>query len=298
MLPVLGPGDARTFLSEFYDREQPVLLRGVATRPGATDAIARTLMERIDRDEPAERETLLWHDVRPELVETLCETPPLVLDLLDRDRAFLRERHVRVWLSVRGHSTPWHYDGNSLQVFNLQLRGSKRWRIVSPETPPMCLPFSTVGLRRDIGLGGRRAHEFDTEEGDLLFLPRYWFHSVRSTGELNVNLNWVLTPKRGPLPSPTARREAELLWIKRRLYPLLTPGLREDVDTYAGEGREAVEALTAGVSAGAAALRALRETLKIPLLLALLPAQLASLSAMKRSRRRLRARLLDPAATP
>ena len=119
-----------------------------------------------------------------------------------------------------------------------------------PETPLLCLPFSNIGMCRDYSLAGRRSFEFDLNEGDLLFLPRYWFHSVESMDDLNINLNWVLTPRRPPAATPSARREAEMMWIKRKLYPIMPRGVREAVDTYAGQGRPAIDALTRNVSAG------------------------------------------------
>lgn len=293
MIATLDAAERATFRADFFEKEEPVLLRNVATVPGAAESLARTLNAGIVRDEPEEENAMLWHDVRPDTIAHLYDAPPLVRELLESDEALLRERHVRVWLSVRGHWTPWHYDGNSLHVFNLQLRGCKLWRIVAPETPLMCLPFSNLGLSRDYSLARRRCFEFETNEGDLLFLPRFWFHSVTSLGDLNINLNWVLTPRREAAASRTARREAELLWIKRRLYRLLPPDLSRSLDTYAGQGLSAVDALTKNVSTGSGIVRALREALKIPLLLAHLPMYIRTVAAMKRSRRLLRARFLD-----
>jgi len=311
MIATLDAADRETFRVDFYEKEEPVLLRNVATVPGAVECLARTLKARIVRDEPDEENARLWHDIRPDTIAHLYETPQLIRELFESDDVLLRERHLRVWLSVRGHHTPWHYDANSIHVFNLQLRGTKRWRIVSPETPLMCVPFSNIGLYRNYSLARRRSFDFEANEGDLLFLPRYWFHSVTSLGDLNINLNWVLTPRR-PAASRTARREAELVWIKRRLYRLLPSDLRRSLDTYAGRHRNAVasvvraafgigmteDALTGNVAAGSAIVRALRETLKTPLVLAHLPMQLRTVAAMKRSRRLLRTRLPDTPIQP
>jgi hypothetical protein len=311
MIATLDVADRQIFRTDFYEKEEPVLLRNVATIPGAVESLARTLKAQIVHDEPDEKRARLWHDVRPDTIKHLYETPQLIRELFESDDVLLRERYVRVWLSVRGHHTPWHYDANSQHVFNLQLRGTKRWRIVSPETPLMCVPFSNIGLYGNYSLSRKRSFDFEAREGDLLFLPRYWFHSVTSLGDLNINLNWVLTSRR-PTASRTARREAELLWIKRRLYRLLPSDLRRSLDAYGIRQRNAVgsvvraafgigvaeDALTGNVGAGSAIVCALREALKIPLLLAHLPLQLRTVAAMKRSSRRLRTRLLDAPIQP
>jgi hypothetical protein len=230
---------------------------------------------------------LCW-DVRPEIVSDLCTIPAVIREALDREKAFLRPNHARVWFNLKGHKTPWHYDGHSLHVFNLQLKGRKRWRLVAPETPLMCMPLSSICLFSEYSLARRRHYEFETSEGDLVFVPRYWYHSVESLEDLNININWVLTPKTPPSDNPTSRRELELTWLKARIRPLLSKSARKYNVEYAGEGQAAIELLTRNVSFRAGLFRGFKEAAKAPLMLPGLVSQARNFRAARRSIRLLR----------
>lgn len=272
MIERIDSRDASAFAERYYATETPVILTGVAQSGADATALWRSLADRIARDDSAVRK-LLWVDVTPEVVTPLCPTPPVVQSLLDPARAHVRRNFVRVWFHHRGHVTPWHYDGNSLHVFNLQLAGRKRWRIVSPETPLTCIPFSNACLFDDYTLQGKRHHDFVLESGEMLFLPRHWFHWVESLAEANVNVNWVLSPKSTLKPSPTSRRDAEILWLRRRLDR--RPSEMGDVD----------EIIARSVSAAAGVGRLLRELLRLPLFLVYVPVRLARLLTLRRRAR-------------
>ena len=82
-------------------------------------------------------------------------------------------------------------------------------------------------------------------------------------------MNWVLMPKTSPPDTPAARREAELMWLKDRLYPVMPPHSRWLVNHYAGAGREAVRCLTRDTKPHSALLRLAKEALSVPVLLRL-----------------------------
>ena len=66
--------------------------------------------------------------------------------------------------------------------------------------------------------------------GDMLFVPRHWWHSVISLDEVNVNVNWVWTDlATGPNDNPTAARDTEnlkLLYYFNRLMEPIPEALR------------------------------------------------------------------------
>src|SRR5262249_57654661 len=157
------------------------------------------------------------------------------------------------------------------------------------ETPLLCMPFTIFCLFGEYSLTRRRYYEFETGEGDMLFLPRYWYQKVESLEGLNVNVNWVLTPRSAPAPNVSARREAELTWLRARLRPVLLRSARQYIDEYAGEGEAAVALVTRGVSIRSGLARAIKETLKLSLVLPGLLSQLSYLKAVYRSKRVLRA---------
>ena len=109
-----------------------MLFRRAARAPGTAEDICRLLNERIAADEQ-KTERIMWYDVREQLLDEICGTPSLIRRVMNPEDAFLRENCVRIWFNPRGHLSPWHYDGHSLHVFNLQLKGRKVWSIVSPD---------------------------------------------------------------------------------------------------------------------------------------------------------------------
>lgn len=286
-IPRIPAHQAELFLSRFFHAEQPVVLTGAVDTTATVEDVCKKLNARIADDQSASQR-LLWYDVRRELLNQICNTPAVVDEVMDPETAFLRENCVRVWFNPGGHITPWHYDGHSLHVFNLQLKGKKRWTLAAPETPLPCTPFSHTAMLKRASLAGKRTYTFDLDEGDMLFLPRYWFHYVESVEALNINVNWVLMPKLAPVDTVTARREAEMMWLKQRMDPLLPAGAKKTLHTYAGAGKPAVDTVTANVTTAAAFSRLGKELARSPLWLVALPAHVAKLRALLRTKRTLR----------
>lgn len=286
-IPELDAGDWTTFQRDYFQTEQPVIFRGVTVETRDADEIRQSLCQKINSDSTVTHR-LLWFDVPPHLIGEVCPTPPVVAGTLDKSTAFLRENCVRVWFNNGGHTTPWHYDGHSLHVFNLQLKGKKRWTIVGPETPLMNMPMSKTCVFEKNSLVGKRHYEFDLNEGDMVFLPRYWFHHVHSIGDMNVNVNWVLMPKQQPPDTMIARRESELLWLMDKLRPVLPAKTRGMLDTFAGVGGEALHNLTDHVPAGRGLMRAVKEIARSPVVLLAIPTQIGKATTVLRSQKKLK----------
>lgn len=286
-IPTIHRADVTGFRERYYEPEQPVLVQRVVENALSAEELCQQINGRIAEDPTASLQTLCW-DVQPRVIDGICAAPAIVQRVLDEGCAFTRKNLVRVWFNKRGHQTLWHYDGHSLHIFTLQLKGRKRWRIVAPETPLMAAPFTSVSLWGDHALEGRRCYEFETGEGDLVFVPRHWCHNVVALDDLNININWVLTPKRPADFNPTACREAELTWLKARTRFLWPSSVRQYNEEYAGVGRPAIELLTRSVSVRAGITRAIKELLKVPLLVPAYFSQRCYLQAATRSNRVLR----------
>lgn len=126
------------------------------------------------------------------------------------------ERPLRFWQAQQGHQTPWHYDGNALDVVNVQLTGSKRFTLAPPdrELPWIrFLPVSTLAYDDP----GVPVLEVILNAGDLIFIPRFWSHRVEALGTVNRNVNWVWTDSDFTPDSAVAAREAERLAAVRKL---------------------------------------------------------------------------------
>ncbi|MEM0896191.1 MAG: cupin-like domain-containing protein [Verrucomicrobiota bacterium] len=268
------------FNSEYFLPEQPVILQGVGPRiKNADDLSIDSIRERIVERGLATENTS-WFEGPAPMLDPLASTPEVVTRSLEG--AQLRKNHCRLWLNGPGNLTPSHYDGNLLFVFNLQLKGTKEWRIVSPHTPLTNYPFSRValtdkgGTSRPTGRGIQFA-EFTLNEGEMVFVPPLWHHSVKATGDANVNVNWVGTRKSGHVQSKTLTREKELLkWslLHRKLignYNLpnlaLGGGIKNYVENYGGVGEAFLREMTKGVGYHRAVTRIFRETLQLPAVL-------------------------------
>jgi len=142
-----------------------------------------------------------------------------------------------------GYITWTNDDGrDSKDALNVQLKGKKRFVLLSPETPLGCYAFSHYVRRFYEGMRALDAHHdytvFDLAAGDMLFLPRYWFHTVESQEEININLNWLWTDLDTPVvpSSRTAIRERECvavrLWVRRTINRLRPRQARHGLAQY------------------------------------------------------------------
>ena len=216
--------DVDRFLDEFYLPRRPVIVEGAASDwPALTIWTREYLEERLAREPASSTRNPYWWDVDTGLVSADVREPALVSESRMRRAPRERRRSTRLWMSNRGSHTPWHYDGNSVEIFNVQVTGRKRFTLVSPETPIPLAAFSVFGAAPDIAPWAllTRHHEYSELElrpGDLLYLPRHWLHFVESLGAFNTNLNWVWTDlASGSLETRVGTRERDVV---AGLYPL------------------------------------------------------------------------------
>jgi lysine-specific demethylase 8 len=133
---------------------------------------------------------------------------------------------VWTWFSAAGVRTWLHYDNNACHNLNAQIRGSKRCWLFPPAALERFYPFeldaaipahncSRVHVERpDYGRFPRfreaECLEGELGEGDLLFLPAFWFHTFLHTGAWNANVNFWWRPQELALNPVSAR----WMWLK------------------------------------------------------------------------------------
>ncbi len=217
------------------------------------------------------RRQMGWYD--SELVDDdMIRIPPIVTKILERPEMSLREAPMRLFMQPRGHVTLPHYDGNSLHGMNLQVVGQKKWIMTSPRTPLPIMPFMFAGMVRRTFVYDPRKYdffEFETQVGDLLFLPRYWCHEVHSLDEINLNVNWVFTPVFPNERSPLGRREVELLKL-RKAFAFIDESFPDTLSEYGGRGEEITARYTENVTMARALTRFVKEVVNYPKFLVLL----------------------------
>jgi len=220
--------DALMTASIPIDGSEPLVLRGAARdwpafawtfaslRDRAGDARvpihtgrwkqARFLVERDGRTEKGRAAAFLDDMVHGRAsgylagYELFREVPSLRADLAFPDVGFISADIV--WIGPAGTSTPIHFD--RVQNLYAQLRGQKRWRIWRPERKlrPELWGFGGYAMSAlDAGRGPEAAGPPDIDwvldTGDLLFLPKRWWHRVDTLSDsISVNRWWRLGPLR------------------------------------------------------------------------------------------------------
>ncbi|XP_035264763.1 HSPB1-associated protein 1 homolog [Anguilla anguilla] len=115
-------------------------------------------------------------------------------------------RESTLWIGTAGANTPCHLDSYGCNLV-LQVQGRKRWHLFPPEDTGCLYPtrvpyeessvFSRVSvtrpdLQRFPAFSGARAHTVTLEPGQVLFVPRHWWHYVESLDPLTVSVNsWM-----------------------------------------------------------------------------------------------------------
>lgn len=109
-----------------------------------------------------------------------------------------------LWLSSLHAYTPLHYDSYGINII-VQLVGSKRWQLWKPYDPsssppglllPTRIPYeeSTIFSHFDPlqHPDVKPDYEFTVEPGDVLFMPKHYWHFVTTTSPLALSMNMWL----------------------------------------------------------------------------------------------------------
>ncbi|XP_049450022.1 HSPB1-associated protein 1 homolog [Epinephelus fuscoguttatus] len=115
-------------------------------------------------------------------------------------------RESTLWIGTAGANTPCHLDSYGFNLV-LQVQGRKRWHLFPPDDTfklyPTRIPyeessvFSQVDvlhpdLRRFPKFQGARAHVVTLQPGQVLYVPRHWWHYVESVDPVTVSVNsWI-----------------------------------------------------------------------------------------------------------
>lgn len=115
-------------------------------------------------------------------------------------------RESTLWIGTEGANTPCHLDSYGCNLV-LQVQGRKRWHLFPPEDTAKLYPtrvpyeessvFSQVDvlhpdLTRFPAFQGARAHVVTLQPGQVLYVPRHWWHYVESVDPLTVSINsWI-----------------------------------------------------------------------------------------------------------
>ncbi|XP_018552043.1 HSPB1-associated protein 1 homolog isoform X1 [Lates calcarifer] len=115
-------------------------------------------------------------------------------------------RESTLWIGTEGANTPCHLDSYGYNLV-LQVQGRKRWHLFPPEDTsklyPTRIPYeeSSVFSRVDVlhpdlrsfpDFQRARAHIVTLQPGQVLYVPRHWWHYVESVDPITVSVNsWI-----------------------------------------------------------------------------------------------------------
>ncbi|XP_070262441.1 HSPB1-associated protein 1-like isoform X1 [Myotis yumanensis] len=115
-------------------------------------------------------------------------------------------RESTLWIGSLGAHTPCHLDSYGCNLV-FQVQGRKRWHLFPPEDTPFLYPtripyeessvFSKVNVvnpdvKRFPRFQEARRHVVTLSPGQVLFVPRHWWHYVESIDPVTVSINsWI-----------------------------------------------------------------------------------------------------------
>jgi jumonji domain-containing protein 7 len=176
----------------------------------------------ITRARPSTRRYYLMQQSIPRVF------PELAADLPAPEYVGHARAHPHLWFGSEGNLTPLHYDMAN-NVF-AQLHGRKRFLLFHPDDAPRLYPRPADSRHHNLSqldpeqddvarfplLAEAQPWACEVGPGDLLFLPAFWWHQVRSL-EVGVSVSVWWAPLPAQFLAPMARRMTPVLYQRDRL---------------------------------------------------------------------------------
>ncbi|XP_028249090.1 HSPB1-associated protein 1 homolog isoform X2 [Parambassis ranga] len=150
-----------------------------------------------------------WAYADYKYIAVLFEDQPFMFEDVRWSEFGFAERNGRestLWIGTEGANTPCHLDSYGCNLV-LQVQGRKRWHLFPPEDTDNLYPtripyeessvFSQVDvlhpdLRRCPAFASARPHVVTLQPGQVLYVPRHWWHYVESVDPITVSVNsWI-----------------------------------------------------------------------------------------------------------
>lgn len=119
-----------------------------------------------------------------------------ILNKLHKNNHIKIYNEYRVWNHKKNNITQWHYDGNGIDVINICFNGKKKF-ILSKPNSQITFPFTNITLFENYA----KKQEYILEQGDLLLIPRFWFHKVITLQDETITINFCLTNNYNTIPN-------------------------------------------------------------------------------------------------
>ncbi|XP_051760890.1 HSPB1-associated protein 1 homolog isoform X3 [Ctenopharyngodon idella] len=142
------------------------------------------------------------------IAQLFQDKPAIFQDVVWSDFGFPGRdgRDSTLWIGTQGANTPCHLDSYGCNLV-FQIQGRKRWHLFPPDDTPCLYPtripyeessvFSQVSvvhpdLKKFPAFRKARVHTVTLQPGQVLFVPRHWWHYVESVDPVTVSVNsWI-----------------------------------------------------------------------------------------------------------
>lgn len=207
------------FMENHFFPEVPLIITNVSDNWDLSKWSYDSLIHKIKESRLTKNK--LWFQSSDAFEDLDSITPDFINESLSEKHAYKKKEFVRIWINEPGDRTLLHIDANGLFAFNLQLKGQKLWKIYPPTTEFKMYSFTNIPHLKynECDLPSplkSKEVTFTLNEGEMIFLPAYWYHAVAVANESTMNINWVGTRKE-PLQNPAQLREGKLIKV---LLPL------------------------------------------------------------------------------
>ncbi|XP_016144035.1 HSPB1-associated protein 1 homolog [Sinocyclocheilus grahami] len=142
------------------------------------------------------------------IAQLFQDKPAMIQDVVWSDFGFSGRdgRDSTLWIGTQGANTPCHIDSYGCNLV-FQIQGRKQWHLFPPNDTHCLYPtripyeessvFSQVSivqpdLKKFPAFRRAHAHTITLQPGQVLFVPRHWWHYVESVDPVTVSVNsWI-----------------------------------------------------------------------------------------------------------
>lgn len=205
--------DPSKFYTDFIVHKKPILVKNAIN----TDHINKLLADREKEIKPLYSRgsvPFLYTYFDDSIIRDFIFNMPIIRGLMSNKKTLFR-KEMRLWKHDRGNISYFHYDQRSTDLLNLCLSGSKQWLFLPPDAPLKCWPFYNIALpfqKKEKS----KAISMIMEQGDIIYIPRNWFHQVTTLQDNTSNINVIFNDLGD---SKIELREKELAAIKQLFIP-------------------------------------------------------------------------------
>ncbi len=185
-------------LQEHIQENKPCVIRGFFDQD--------TVSKYIHHINTSNQTKYMIGNVPAYMIDKKHVLPHSHVDTLLSDPNLVHSDVIRLWKHNAGNLTRWHYDGNGTDLLNISLSGSKQFYLAPPNSLPV-YPLSSIVLPIDF----KETFMVELNQGDMLYIPSYWFHKVITTQDNTMNINYVMYNKNNPRIASTRHQELFML---------------------------------------------------------------------------------------